>query len=174
MANTTAPTAEDRLHLLEERLARLESKLISIPGTSDLVSSAEAAPGGVFVFISSTSADLPLVRKALSAFLLQETQTEKETPVDPWKHLVARKHPWRKQLFIKGRKMTVRQLVGGIKANQLTDEQAAANYHLPVEAIREALAYFEANPEVIALDAAHERYLEKLRGRGRGPESVPG
>ena len=103
----------------------------------------------------------------------QEQEQEKETPVEPWKHLVARKHPWRKQLFIKGRKMTVRQLVGGIKANKLTEEQAADSYDLPVEAIREALAYFEANPEVIALDAAYEQYLRKLHGVGRGPESVP-
>jgi uncharacterized protein (DUF433 family) len=69
--------------------------------------------------------------------------------------------------------MTVRQLVGGIKANKFSEDQAAANYHLPVEAIREAVRYFEKNPEVIDLDSAHERYLDKLRGRGRGPEAVP-
>jgi uncharacterized protein (DUF433 family) len=104
----------------------------------------------------------------------KETSAQRETPVEPWKYLVARRHPWRKQLFIKGRNMTVRQLIGGIKANKFTDEQAAANYHLPEEAIREAFAYFEANPEVIDLDAAQERYLLSLEGgRGRGPESVP-
>jgi hypothetical protein len=70
--------------------------------------------------------------------------------------------------------MTVRQLVGTMKANKFTEEQAAADLHLPVEAIREALAYFEANPEVIALDHATEMYLLSLgRGKGRGPESVP-
>ena len=60
--------------------------------------------------------------------------------------------------------MTVRVLVGTIKANGFTDEQAAADQHLPVEAIREALAYFEANPEVIALDHAYELYLRKTQG----------
>ena len=70
--------------------------------------------------------------------------------------------------------MTVRHLVGGVKANQFTEEQAAENYHLPVEAIREALEYFEENPEVIALDHATEMYLvSREGGRGRGPESVP-
>jgi hypothetical protein len=50
----------------------------------------------------------------------------------------------------------------------------AENYHRQVEAIREALAYFEANPEVIALDHATEMYLISLEGgKGRGPESVP-
>ena len=104
----------------------------------------------------------------------QETQGPRETPAPPWKYLVVRKHPWRKQLYIKGRNMTVRHLVGGVKANKFSDEQAAENYDLPVEAIREALAYFEANPEVIALDHATEMYLLSPEGgKGRGPESVP-
>lgn len=97
-----------------------------------------------------------------------------EMPAPPWQYLVVRKHPWRKQLYVKGRNMTVRQLVGGMKANKLTEEQAAASYELPVEALREALAYFEANPEVIALDHATEAYLVAQHGgRGRGPESIP-
>ncbi len=113
----------------------------------------------------------PTTKVAYTLVPIQELP--RETPVAPWQYLVARRHPWRKQLYLKGRKITVRQLVGDVTVNKLTDEEAAANYHLPVEAIREAFAYFEANPEVIELDAAHERYLEKLRGRGRGPESVP-
>jgi uncharacterized protein (DUF433 family) len=103
-----------------------------------------------------------------------ETQGPRETPAPPWKYLVVRKHPWRKQLYVKGRNMTVRQLVGTVMANRFTEEQAAQDLHLPVEAIREALAYFEANPEVIALDHATEMYLLSLEGgKGRGPESVP-
>jgi uncharacterized protein (DUF433 family) len=102
-----------------------------------------------------------------------KSRLPRETPVEPWKHLVARRHPWRKQLFLKGRNMTVRQLVGTVKANNFSEEQAAKDLGLPVEAIREAFAYFDANPEVIELDAAYERYLRKLRGLGRGPEPVP-
>ena len=97
----------------------------------------------------------------------QETQGPRETPAPPWNYLVVRKHPWRKQLYIKGRNMTVRHLVGGVMANKFSVEQAAGNYDLPVEAIREALAYFEANPEVIALDHATEMYLISLEG-GKG------
>src|SRR4051812_23459098 len=55
----------------------------------------------------------------------QQREEPRETPAPPWKHLVVRKHPWRKQLFLKGLNMTVRQLVGGIKANGFTDEEAA-------------------------------------------------
>jgi uncharacterized protein (DUF433 family) len=104
----------------------------------------------------------------------QEIERPQETPAPPWKHLVVRNHPWRKQLYIKGRNMTVRHLVGTVMANHFTEEEAARDLHLPVEAIREALAYFEANPEVIALDHATEMYLISLEGgKGRGPESVP-
>ena len=103
----------------------------------------------------------------------QQTQGPWETPAPPWQHLVVRRHPWRKQLYIKGRNMTVRQLVGTVKANNFSEEQAAKDLGLPVEAIHEAFAYFEANPEVIELDAAYERYLRKIRGVGRGPQSVP-
>lgn len=102
-----------------------------------------------------------------------KSRLPRETPVEPWKHLVARRHPWRKQLFLKGRNMTVRQLVGTVKANKFSEERAAKDLRLPVEAIREAFAYFDANPEVIELDAAHERYFRKIRGVGRGPQPLP-
>ena len=104
----------------------------------------------------------------------QQTQGPRETPAPPWNYLVVRQHPWRKQLYIKGRNMTVRHVVGAVKANRFTEEEAAKDLHLPVEAIREALKYFDENPEVIALDHATEMYLVvQGGGRGRGPESVP-
>jgi uncharacterized protein (DUF433 family) len=126
----------------------------------------------------TTQTTYTLVRSDLYAQMQQgtaapaEKETPRETPVPPWQYLVRRRHPWRKQLFIKGRNMTVRHLVGTVRASRFTEEEAAADLHLPVEAIREALAYFEANPEVIELDAASERYFRKLHGVGRGPESV--
>ena len=72
----------------------------------------------------------------------------REAAVEPWQYLVRRQHPWRKQLYVKGRNMTARQLVGSMKANQLDEAAAAADYHLPVEAVREALAYVERNREI--------------------------
>lgn len=96
-----------------------------------------------------------------------------ESPAPPWKHLVVRGHPWRKQLYIKGRNMTVRHLIGSVIANQLTEEEGAKDHDLPVEAIREALAYAEQNPEVLALDHAYENYLLARGGNGRGPQSLP-
>jgi uncharacterized protein (DUF433 family) len=96
-----------------------------------------------------------------------------ETPVQPWKHLVARRHPWRKQLSIKGRNMTVRQLLSTVQASRFTEEQAAADLDLPVEAIREALAYARENAALLDYETAYERLRLEQRGKRLGPQSVP-
>src|SRR5262249_44091151 len=70
-----------------------------------------------------------------------ERKELREVAVEPWQYLVRCQHPWRKQLYIKGRNMTARQLVGSMKANQLDEEAAAADNRVAVEAVREALAY---------------------------------
>lgn len=80
-----------------------------------------------------------------------------ETPVEPWRFLVRQAHPWRKQLYVKVRNLTARQLVGSIKANQFNDEKAAANFHLPIDVIGEALAYVEKNSEFLPTEAEIER-----------------
>jgi uncharacterized protein (DUF433 family) len=103
-------------------------------------------------------------------------QTEKgaaETPAPPWNYLVFRPHPWRRQLYIKGRNLTARQLVGGIKANHLDEATAARDYHLPIEAIREALTYVEQNKALLEAESEAERLLLKRGGAARGPQAVP-
>ena len=69
--------------------------------------------------------------------------------------------------------MTVRQLVWSARVNRFTDEQASVNYDLPVEAIREAFAYAEANRELLDLKGPYERFLLSQGGKRRGPPSVP-
>jgi len=96
--------------------------------------------------------------------------TERAAP--PWRHLVARHHPWRQQLCIKGRNMTVRQLVGTVQANQLSLEEAAQDLDLPLEAIHEALAYAEENADLLRLETEMEALLLK-RGKARGSPPVP-
>jgi hypothetical protein len=102
----------------------------------------------------------------------ENTDKARESAVEPWKHLVRRQHPWRKQLYLKGRNLTARQCVGGMKANQLDEASAAANYQLPVEAIREALAYVEQNKELLETEAEIERLMHERGGIARGPQPV--
>ena len=96
----------------------------------------------------------------------------REAGVEPWQYLVRRQHPWRKQLYVKGRNMTARQLVGSMKANQLDEEAAAADSRVPVEAVREALAYVESNRELLETEAEIERLMLKRGGVARGPQPV--
>jgi uncharacterized protein (DUF433 family) len=82
-----------------------------------------------------------------------------EVGVSHYHHLVHRRHPWRTQLSIRGVRMTARQLVGGMKANGWTPEQAAEQYRVPVEAVRESMQYVEDNAELLRFEAAYERLL---------------
>lgn len=96
----------------------------------------------------------------------------REAAVEPWQYLVRRQHPWRQQLYVKGRNLTARQLVGSMKANQLDEEAAAADNHVPVEAVREALVYVERNRELLETEAEIERLMLKRGGVARGPQPV--
>jgi uncharacterized protein (DUF433 family) len=106
---------------------------------------------------------------------LEERMDRKEMPevaVEPWQYLVRRQHPWRKQLYIKGRNMTARHLVGSMKANQLNEEAAASDYRLPLAAVREALVYVERNRELLETETEIERLMLKRGGVARGPQPV--
>ncbi len=54
-----------------------------------------------------------------------------------------------KQLGIKGRNMTVWNLVADIVVSGETSESVAEDYRLPLEAVQEALDYYYANKEWI-------------------------
>ncbi len=97
----------------------------------------------------------------------------RELPVPGWTHLVARRHPWRRQLFLKGRNMTVRQLVATVKANHWNDTAAAENLDLPVEAIREAGRYAKRHQELLTAEAEYERLYLGNRGQGSCTEPLP-
>lgn len=96
----------------------------------------------------------------------------REVAVEPWQYLVRRQHPWRQQLYVKGRNMTARQLVGSMKANQLDEAAAAADHRVPIEAVREAVAYIESNRELLETEAEIERLMLKRGGAARGPQAV--
>lgn len=89
----------------------------------------------------------------------------------PWKHLEPRKHPWRRQLYVKGRNMTARQAVGKYYANHWTVEEAARNLELPVEAIRELLEYTEKEKSLLEYEAMYEQHLVQKRGYDFAPDS---
>jgi uncharacterized protein (DUF433 family) len=104
---------------------------------------------------------------------IDRLEKEREQSAPPWKYLVARPHPWRRQLSIKGRNMTVGQLLMAIRANQWTAEAASANYDLPLQAIQEALKYAEDERQLIDMEACEERRRVKERGHALEPQDLP-
>jgi hypothetical protein len=96
---------------------------------------------------------------ALNRIRQLEERLDSTQEAQRWNHLIARPHPWRRQLSLKDRKMTVGQLVSHIRANRYSPEKASENLELPLEAIQEALAYYEGNRELIQREAAKERRL---------------
>jgi uncharacterized protein (DUF433 family) len=78
-----------------------------------------------------------------------------------WTYLVARPHAWKKQFFIKGRRLTAAQVWLDMQSNHMSREEAADNWDLPIEAIDEVIRYCEQNRALLQMEAAEERlYLE--------------
>ena len=73
-----------------------------------------------------------------------------------YSYLVARPHAWRKQLAFKGRRLTVGQFLGRMRAEKWTPEEAAADFDLPVEAAYEALEYGDRHRSLIEAEDAED------------------
>ena len=73
-----------------------------------------------------------------------------------------------RQLFIKGRNIAARTLYGYHVAGEdwpgQTPEELAADFDLPIEAVREAIAYCESDPPEIRADWEMEVPSWKRRG----------
>lgn len=76
----------------------------------------------------------------------------------PWQWLVERPHPWRRQLWIKGRKLQASAVWLDAQANGLGVAEAAENWELPVPAVEEVFAYCDANQALIQAEADEERH----------------
>lgn len=87
-----------------------------------------------------------------------------------WKWLTQRPHPWRRQLWVKGRRLLASQVWADMQTNGMSEEEAAANWDLPREAIAEILAYRDQNAALIALEADEEK--RQLADAGVNLEAV--
>lgn len=79
-----------------------------------------------------------------------------------WQYLEQRPHRWRKQLSFKGKRLRPFTVWITMQVEKMSPQQAADNWDLPEEAVAEAIAYCEANQELLKLEALQERrYLEE-------------
>jgi hypothetical protein len=74
-----------------------------------------------------------------------------------WTWLVKREHPWRRQLWIKGRNMTAGSVARTAATNGWSPERTADEFDLPVGAVLEAQQYAESASELIDAEEAENR-----------------
>ena len=91
-----------------------------------------------------------------------------------WQFLVARPHPWRKQLHIKGRKLLAATVWRDMITNNMSPEQAAENWDLPLAAVQEAIQYCETHHDLLKLESAEEHYRLRARGINLEPTFTAG
>ncbi len=112
----------------------------------------------------------PQERLELISAIVQSLQGV--SPPADWQFLVTRSHSWHQQLYIKGRKLLASTLWQDMAANQMTPEQAADNWDLPLAAIHEAIHYCETHQDLIQLEADEERYRLQEQGVSLEPSSA--
>src|SRR5207249_11618411 len=82
-----------------------------------------------------------------------------------YQYLESRPHPWRTILWLKGRNMHVWHLVATMLREGETPEETAQNFGLPVEAVREALDYYQHNKALVDAETAEEG--QRLHAKGQ-------
>lgn len=87
------------------------------------------------------------------------------SPREHWLFLESRPDSWRKQLYIKGRKLRASNIWSDMIVNEMTPEECAEDWDLPLAAIHEAIEYCEIHQGLIEAEAAQERAsLDTNRG----------
>lgn len=82
-------------------------------------------------------------------------------PASEYTYLVQRPHPWRKQLFVKGRRLTAGQVLHAMHVNGWTTERTATEFDMPLGAVREAVDYGERFGSLIAAEDAEDAIAAK-------------
>ena len=91
---------------------------------------------------------------------------------DRWQWLVERPHAWRRQLWVKGRRMRAAQLVGHMNGNGWTAEETARQLDVPMEAVLESQRYCGANAELIDAEALEEQRITQRMATAHPPEGA--
>lgn len=122
--------------------------------------------------LQQTAPRLGISLEELLLIGIENLLTQPETSLqnaDRWHYLVKRPHPWRRQLYIKGRKLLASTIWQDAIANNMTPEEAAENWDLPLTTIQEAIKYCETHQALLNIEA-EEEYC-RLEAQGVSLES---
>src|SRR2546425_11668829 len=83
-----------------------------------------------------------------------------------WHYLAPNPYSCYKQLFVKGTRIRARVLYGMFMSAEepMTPAEIASDLNLPLEAVKEAIAYCQSNPPEIAQDFEREERLMEASG----------
>ncbi len=81
-----------------------------------------------------------------------------------WMYLVEHSHPWKRQLYVKGRKLPAAAVWVGIATNNLSVEEAMDNWELSKAAVHEIVEYCETHKDLLEMEAAEELRLLHEKG----------
>ena len=164
------------LSAAEVRLLDLLQARLSVRSRADLL---QQAYGSFLWLVDEMLAGRKVVSVETEVLARLERFKELSVPaVQPiifehYRYLVEKPDKWRKQLYLKGRNMTVGQLVYSMRANNLSAEEAAADMDLPVEQVREAQVYYEIHRDLIEREADEEKQYLLTGGVPLEPAPVP-
>ncbi len=160
----------------EATLLELLQRRLSVRSRADLLQQAY----GTFLWIVD---EMLSGRRIVSveAVMLDQLERFKELSVpavEPlvfghYQYLVTRPEKGRKQPYLKGRNMTVGQLVYKMRANQLSVEQAAEDMDLPARQVMEAVAYYQVHRDLIESEMDEEKQYLLSHGVELEPRTVP-
>jgi len=87
-------------------------------------------------------------------------------PAVKYRHLAQKPGSSYQQLFVKGRRISARALYGDYMRTEdpVTVEQIAADYQLPVEAVREAIDWCQGDPPELRRDIARDEAIMEATG----------
>jgi len=89
-----------------------------------------------------------------------------------WQYLEQRPHKWRKQLYFKGKRLRPYVVWIGMQTENLTISEAADNWDLPIDAIKEAIAYCESETNLLNKEAKEEKQLLEAKGYSIAPKII--
>lgn len=145
----------------EAEIARLQ-EMIGAPTVKDTILSAvevysavvrAVQDGGTICSICENGKETRLVIPQIEKLARRE-----------WKYLVERPHAWRRQLYVKGRKLRAFTVWMDMLGNDMTREEAADDWDLPLEAIDEIVSYCRQNEALLKAEADEERHRLLTKG----------
>ncbi len=154
------PEQEAELAWLKEVVNAPTTKDLFLRATRVLSALAREAQSGNALYVGKAG--------GYTRLLIPELETV-STP--QYQYLVERPHKWRRQYYVKGRRLLASTVMREMLANHLSGPEAADNWNLPLEAVEEIIRYCESNRDLLAMEADEERC--RLEEEGVALTSVP-